>query len=82
MMKRISNSRGIVSIAGMIIVLGLARGSDALMAFLRARNTETFTLNYVILWSYPLLTLVLALGLLLLFWFVINRAPPEMFGLR
>jgi hypothetical protein len=73
-MNRKYNFSEIVSIAGLILVLGMARGSDALMASLKQRNSETFTLNFVILWSWPLITLFLDAILLLLFRFVLNRA--------
>ena len=73
-MNRNHNYSGVSSVVGLIVVLGTARGIDALMAILQHRNAETFSLNSVILWSYALITLFLAAILLLLFWFVLNRA--------
>jgi len=63
---------GIFSIVGLILLLGVAMGFDALMAFLQ-RNIETF--GIVLFWSYALTTVFLAAASLFLFWFVLNRAP-------
>ena len=73
-MNRNHNYSGVSSVVGLIVVLGMARGVDAFMAFLQQRNAQTFSLNSFILWSYALITLFTAAFLLLLFWFVLNRA--------
>jgi hypothetical protein len=66
------NSYGIFSIVGLILLLGLAMGFDALMAFLQ-QNIETF--GSIIFWSYALTTALLAAASLFLFWFLLNRVP-------
>jgi hypothetical protein len=65
----------IVSIAGLVLLLAIARGADALMEFLKRRNAETFDLNSVVFGSYTLIGLAFAALTLLLFWFMLNRAP-------
>ncbi len=67
--------RGWISILGLVAVLAIARGLDAILESLRRRNAVTFELSYVILWSQTLIALVLAGLLLLLAWFVLLRAP-------
>jgi hypothetical protein len=67
----------VFSIIGLLIVLGVARGFDALMAYLAKRNAQTFTLPYVIMWSSVIIILFLAAILLLLFWFVVERTSRE-----
>ncbi len=74
-MNRTRNYGRLISVVGMIAVLGVAAGLDVLMAFLGRRNAQTFALSYVILWIHVLSFLLLAALLLLLFWFVLNRAP-------
>ena len=69
------NYYGVYSIFGLIVVLGMALGFDFLMDFLAHRNAVTFSLPFVIMWSYTFPALFLAAVLLLLFWFVLNRAP-------
>ncbi len=69
------NYYGIYSIVGLFVVLGVALGFDFLMDFLRRRNGQTFSLTFVVLGAYPLTALFLAAISLLLFWFVLNRAP-------
>jgi len=59
---------------GLIIVLGIALGSDFLMTSLIHPNTGTFS-PITILWSYVLIALILAAASLLFFWFVLNRVP-------
>jgi hypothetical protein len=73
-MNRKYNYSGGLSAVGLLIALGMARGFDTFISFLQQRNAETFFLPFVILWSYALLTLLLATILLLLFWFVFSRA--------
>jgi hypothetical protein len=63
----------VVSVVGLIVVLGIALGSDALTTFLR-RNSESYPV-IIRYWSYSLTALLLAAVTLLLFWFVLNRAP-------
>ncbi len=70
-----SRNAGVVSVLGLIVVLGIAVGLDALMAYLARRNAQTFELYNVILWSRAFSSLLLAALLLLLFWYVIARAP-------
>lgn len=65
----------VVSIIGLIVVLGVTWGFDAWMEFLSQRNGQTFSLGWAILWSYPLIALLLAAMLLLLAWFVLSQAP-------
>ncbi len=74
-MNRSRNYPAAVAVIGLIMVLGIAYGLDALMAFLVRRNSQTFTLSYVILWSRVFGSLVLAAALLFLFRFVLDRAP-------
>ena len=65
----------VVSIIGLIVVLGAAWGFDRWIEFLDHRNAQTFSLVWAILWSYPLIALLLAALLLLLAWFVLSQAP-------
>ncbi len=71
------NYSGIFSIIGLILVFGIARGCDALVAYLAHRNTQTFSLTYVIMWAHVVINLVLAALLLYLFWFVFSRTPRK-----
>jgi hypothetical protein len=66
------NPYGVFSILGLLLLLGVATGFDALMAFLQ-RNLETF--GILLFWSYALATIVLAAASLFLFWFVLHKAP-------
>ena len=74
-MNRSRNHLGVISVVGLIAVLGITGGLDAFMAYLGRPNAQTFTLPYVILWTQALSSLLLAALLLLLFWFVLTRAP-------
>jgi hypothetical protein len=65
----------VLSLIGLVVVLGIARGFDALTAYLAKRNAQTFSLPYVIMWSYVFIDLFMAAILLLLFWLVLNRTP-------
>jgi len=67
--------RGIASICGLIVVLGLGWGCDRLMQFMRYVNTQTFSLNITILWAFALVAVLLPAAWLLLAWFVLIRAP-------
>jgi len=69
------NVASIISVAGLIVTLGGARGLDAMIAALGHINAETFWLPLAILWAYSIANLVLAALSLLLFWLVFNRAP-------
>jgi len=80
MINRKNNLYGVYSIIGLIIVLGIALGSDFLMTSLTHRNAEIFSSTYIILWSYGLIDLLLAATSLLLFWFVLNRAPRNIWA--
>jgi hypothetical protein len=65
----------IVSIIGLIVVLGIDSGFDALMRFLSYQRMEMFFLNSVIFWCYALIALLLAAILLLLAWLVLINPP-------
>lgn len=65
----------VLSLIGLVLVLGIARGFDALIAYLAKENALTFSLTYVMMWSYIFFDLCLAAILLLLFWFVLNQTP-------
>ena len=69
------NFSGIFSMIGLVLVLGFARGFDALIAYLEMRNAQSFSLPYVIMWCHFFIAIFLAAILLLLFWFVLNRTP-------
>ena len=75
MMNRKHNLYGVYSVIGLIVVLGIALGSDFLMASLGRRNAVTFSLTFIIFWSNVLLALLVTAASLLLFWFVLNQAP-------
>ncbi len=65
--------RVLVSMCGLIVVLGVAWGCDRLMQFLLFLNAQFFTLNRIILWGYALAALVLSALWLLLAWFELIR---------
>lgn len=65
----------VVSMIGLIAVLGIAWGFDALIQYLYNRNELTFSLSLTITWSLALFALLLAAILLLLAWFVLSQAP-------
>ena len=60
----------LVSLAALVGFLGIAWGCDGLIQFLRYQNAQTFSLTYVILWTYALTALVLAVA-----WLVLVRLP-------
>jgi asparagine N-glycosylation enzyme membrane subunit Stt3 len=64
-----------VSVLGLIVVFGTAWGLDTLLAYLLKRNAETFGLFFAIQWANGFSVLFVAAFLLSLFWFVIMRAP-------
>ncbi len=65
---------GGLSVIGLIVVLAIAGGLDALLTYLRHLG-PTLALFSVVLWAQPLGSLLLAALLLLLFWFALTRAP-------
>ncbi len=65
---------GLFSVVGLIVVLAIAWGLDALLTYLRHLG-PTLALFTVVLWAQPLGSLLLAALLLLLFWFMLTRAP-------
>jgi hypothetical protein len=71
------NYSEVFSIVVLVIVLGVARGFDALMAYLAHRNAQTFSLSFVIMWSHIFVALILAAIILFLFWFTFNRTPRK-----
>ena len=72
-MVRRPAERVLVSICGLIVVLGMGWGCDRLMQFLSYLNSKFFTLNSTILWTYGLVALVLSGFWLLLAWFELVR---------
>jgi hypothetical protein len=71
------NYSGALSIMGLVLVLAIARGFEAFMAYLVKRNAQTFSLPYIIMWSYVFFILILAAILLLLFWYILNQTPRK-----
>lgn len=65
----------VVSMIGLIAVLGISWGFDTLIQYLYNRNELTFSLGLVIPWSLALVALLLAAIMLLLAWFVLSQAP-------
>ena len=74
-MNHNSNHPVVVSITGLIGVLGIGWLCDGLMQFLRYLNSQTFALNFSILWIYALIAVVLPVGWFLLAWVVLVRLP-------
>ncbi len=68
----------LISILGLVVVLAVARGMDAILESLRQRNEVTVDLAFTILWSQTLIAILLAAVLLLLAWFVLLRAPRNL----
>jgi hypothetical protein len=65
----------LVSLTGLVGVLGIARFCDALMQFLQYQNAQTFSLSHVILWAFAPVALLLAAVWLLVAWVVLIRLP-------
>ncbi len=65
---------GALSVIAMIVVLAIARGLDALIAYFGRPSAPTFN-PWASLYSQALGSVLLAALLLLLFWFVLVRAP-------
>lgn len=76
MIRKYTNPQ-VISIVGLILVLGLAWGFDACVNFLRDYNAKTFLIPFVIMWTYVLFNLLSAALFLLLFWFVLGKAPRK-----
>ncbi len=74
-MNRIRNDYTILSIIGAIVILGIAWIHDAASRFYNLNNMELYLLNFISLWVYPLIALLLAAALLILAWFVLIYAP-------
>ncbi len=64
------------AIGGMLAVLVIARGLDALRLYFGRPSAPTFN-PYAMIWSQSLGPLLLAALLLWLFWFVVNRVRPS-----
>ncbi len=73
-MNRNRNYPGVLSVIGLIVVLGITGGLDAFIAFLRHRNLELSSSFYAFFWCQTLIALLLAAMLLFLSWFVLYRA--------
>ncbi len=65
----------VVSLTGLVGVLGIAQLCDAVMQFLRYQQMQTFSLSNIILWAYALVALLLAAAWLLVAWVVLIRLP-------
>lgn len=76
-MKTSTITKSIISLLGVIAVLALAYGIDVLIGSLKVTNAQTFRLNLVIVLTYPLTQLAMALSLLTLFWYLDVRAPQR-----
>ncbi|HVM70831.1 MAG TPA: hypothetical protein VMT91_03655 [Anaerolineales bacterium] len=70
-MSRSSMNPWIVSMTGLVGLLGIGRLCDALLQFLENVNMRTFSLSYALLWVYALVSLLLAAGWLLAAWVVL-----------
>jgi hypothetical protein len=76
-MKHNAMSYRIYALILMVATIVLALGMDRLFDYLREKNAETFNLNYVILWLYPLISLILGLCLLALIWYMLFRVEVD-----
>ena len=75
-MNRSRNYLGLLSVVGLIVLLVIARWLDTLTAYVRRHMALLVNPPYdLILWTPALTSLLLAGLLLLLFWFVLTRAP-------
>jgi hypothetical protein len=75
-MNQRPNYHGLLSVVGLIVVLVIARWLDTFAAYVRRHMALLVNPPYdVVLWTPALTSLLLAALLLLLFWFVITRAP-------
>jgi hypothetical protein len=75
-MDRSRNYLGLLSVVGLVVLLVIARGLDAFMLYVRQHMALIRNPPYdFVLWTPALSSLLLASLLLLLFWFVLTRAP-------
>jgi hypothetical protein len=75
--KRRSDPPWWISIAALFVLLVFTHGADLLLSHLRQRNISSFNLGPALFGSRAILTLLLALGLLLLAWLVLIRIPSN-----
>ncbi len=69
----------VTSLVGTGAVLILAFAFDVLIEYLKVINAKTFAVTPILLWVYPLSDLVLAVCLLLLFWYINFRTTIHPF---
>lgn len=74
------NNPILVSLTGLIGLLGVGWLCDAAMQFLQYRNEQTFSLSYGIFWAYALVALLVAAAWLLVAWMVLVRLPRNVWG--
>jgi uncharacterized membrane protein len=74
-MKSKTFTSNILPLLGLILVLALAFCCDTWMQTLKTKNASTFTLTSIIYLSYSITTLLVAGGLLSLFWILITKFP-------
>ena len=74
-MGRSRNDLALLSVVGLIVVLVIARWIDAVAAYARRHMALLHPPYDAVLWTPGLSSLLLAALLLLLFWFVLTRAP-------
>jgi len=65
----------IFPLLGLILVLALAFSCDTWIQTLKTQNAKTFTLTSIIFLSYSITTLLVAGGLLSLFWILMTKSP-------
>lgn len=75
MMKSKAFSSIIFPLSGLIIVLALAYGCDTWVQTLKIINASTFRFTSILFLSYSLTTLLVAGGLLSLFWILMTKSP-------
>lgn len=75
MMKSKTFSSIILPFSGLVIVLALAYGCDTWVQTLKIINASTFRFTSILFLSYSLTTLLVAGGLLSLFWILITKCP-------
>lgn len=78
-MKKMNLLSDIPSLISMIITLAVAFGLDYLIRALNYRVAQTFSTSPLIPLMYPAANLILAICLLLLFWYVNFRAARSRF---
>jgi hypothetical protein len=67
----------VVSILGLIVVLGIAWCSDAVRQYYNIKNFDVRTVIFANFWGYPLIVLLFAALMLILAWFVLIQAPKN-----